>query len=212
MAHVLISFMVAATPQTDTFNFGRTFAANESKSYTFTCLTPDKKPFMSTSYTMKVVQTTKEGASVQFKTTALAGPMPKDTAFPTLVSNVGPADMPNAAALHSLQELFILPAICGITPGKTAKLGDDVTVKWTNDPKDVTFAGKGHLAKADKDAKTLTVDWDLTLTSPESPANQFKFQSVYSTVDFSLVKSEGSVITNNGSISMPFKMELSPKA
>lgn len=139
-----------------------------------------------------VVSLTPNGATVKYvgRNFAIAE-MPGDMPIPDLTTKVGPEGMPNGATIRNGQEFFVFLGAAGMVPSKKAKVGDEVTVHWQNDPKDVAFDGTGRILELNKEAKTLTVQWTMTMTPSYTPPAKWKLKSVYSTDDFSLKSSEG---------------------
>jgi hypothetical protein len=192
LAAVPLAFASLAPPAADSYDFKRAFKVKDDAKYTFT-MDMGGGMNMSAQVESTVVSVDGDSASVFFKALKLDMGMPNTEALPQITSKVGPTGMPNAASIKNSQEFFVFVGAAGITPGAKASVGDDVTVHWQNDPKDVTFDGHGKILSADKDAKTLTVQWTLTMTPSYTTAGEWKFKSVYSTDDFSLKGADGTM-------------------
>ena len=175
----------------DSVNFKRAYTVNQTAHYSVTMGLPGAMT-MTGHVQTTVINATPDGATVRFKALKLdMGGLPASSdPLPDLTTKVGPSGMPNGATIKNSQEFFVFLAAAGITPNQPANIGDSVSVHWQNDPKDVTFDGQGKLTQLDPAAKTLTVAWNLTMTPS---GGKFKLTSIYSTVDFSLKSSQGTM-------------------
>lgn len=141
---------------------------------------------------------TEAGATIDYEITEVAPSHPPmvtndgrkigPAGFPNLTSKVGPEGLPLVG--FSGGGPYLLLGEAGITPSATTGVGQTVTVHWRSDANE-TVEATGKITGLDKNAKTLTADWNVSETLKNGPPILLKFTSVYSTVDFSLVSSKG---------------------
>lgn len=183
----------------DALSFKRTFATGQSARYTVVMGLPGLSVTGDVETT--VVKLLPDGATVRWRALKLEG-LPTNDPLPDLTTTTGPMGMPNGASIKNAQEFFIFLGAAGITPNKEAHVGDIVPVHWQNDPMDVTFDGHGKLVKLDPATKRLTVEWDLSMKPSYTTAGAVTFKSVYSTTDFSLVSSDGTLSVGGASVTL----------
>jgi hypothetical protein len=183
----------------ETIPFKRTFKLNESSVYACTFASPGQKAKMTSAVACTVTKLEAGSATVEYKAldVIVDGKLNKSPA-PALTSKVGANDMPEEALpSHQDDILFVVLGAASITPNASVDPAHPVKVHWDNKSGNLSFDGSGTIKAIDKTAKTLTVEWDLTMNSPGYPAGQYKLTSVYSTDDFSLKSSNGTVTINN---------------
>jgi hypothetical protein len=121
-----------------------------------------------------------------------------------LNSAVGPNNLPNGVT-YGVDGAVLHVLIAGITPGTKAKAGSEVSVNWTSGDKSFSVTGKGTVGKVNLEAKSVPIDWDLSLVFPQTkkPA-VVKQKSLYSTKDFSMIQSEGTIFIEQFGAAMAF--------
>ena len=142
-----------------------------------------------------------DGALLDLKVTvniaAAGGPQ-------SIASKVGVTGFPDAGGLNDAGQPFIFMGVAGATTGGKVKVGDGLKVHWQNDKKDTTIDETGKILSVDKTAKTMTVEWKAKMSVTYATGATFKFKSVYSTDDFSLVSSEGVMTTQGTDMTLKF--------
>jgi hypothetical protein len=159
-----------------------------------------KTPGVTANFEIIVDKLVGDGANITYK--ALFGWHGKDRlaakdVFQTQTFRVAPDAMPSdySSVSEGSGAAFVCSAIW-ITPDATCQVGKPMSIHWKNDAKDTTIDGQGAIAKLDKAARTMSVDWDLTLSFGGDKAD-LKVKSVYSTDDFSLISAKGSLASRD---------------
>ena len=153
----------------------------------------------------KVVSITRDGASVHLKMAQVKMPtgMSPDTA-PEITRSFGPMNLPADIKFGTgnQDEGYIFLLVAGITTNQEVVAGQSLSVSWQNDAKSLKISGKGQIKSIDSSTHKMTVDWVLTMTPAADTAGQFKLTSVYSTDNFSLIRTDGSIGFSGQSISV----------
>lgn len=185
--------------QGDTIQFKRTFKLNEAGVYACSFGDVGKPAKITTDISYSVTKLEAEIATVDYHALALMvnGKLDKSLQ-PALYSKVGPNGMAtDASAAKQSDILFVLLDAAGITPNATVDSKSGVPVTWQNAAKNFGLEGSGTVTSTDKTAKTMTVDWIMKFTTTGITDGQLKLTSVYSTEDFSLKSSKGTLTTGN---------------
>jgi hypothetical protein len=178
----------------ESFLLKHTFKQDETSKYSVS-MTYQGKGTVTCDVTTKVVSVSGEDAEVEYTADHYVGPsgFVATVKSQTKQSKVGPIGMPEEASINRAEQMFLFLGMAGMAPNASAKLGDTVKVHWVNNSKDATFDGTGVLRASDSVAKTLTVDWTITLTPGNGvQPGVFTLKSIYSTDGFELRSSKGS--------------------
>lgn len=184
-------FLTALLAPQEEFEFKRTFKANETSTYAI------EMSFGKTKMTGQIVSLVKsvqaDHAVVNYKASNIDMGLPHRGPLPDLTTKVGPLNMPNSADVSGTDEFLFYLAAAGITSGTKTKVGEEVKVSWSNDKKDTTVEGVGNVLDSNGASKSTTVQWTLTMKNPKAPPSTWKLKSVYSSANFDLISSEGTI-------------------
>ncbi len=189
--------------QDDTFEFKRTYKVGDSYQYTLEMRGKPDGEAMTTFLTEAVKTVLPDGAVLDL-TAVLNMKEATDTTNQSATSKFGVQNFPDQGTSHDASVPFMLMGCASATTGEKVKVGDSPKVHWQNADKDMIADLTGKVTASDKDAKTLTVEWDGKLLGPGAPEATTHFKSVYSTVDFSLVSSDGTVAVGGTTLYMKF--------
>ena len=172
--------------------FKRTYTANAESFYSITMVLPGNMGEMKAKVSTKVKSVQENDAIIHYKILNATMPgSPDSDALPELDSKVGTLGIPLKGSIKTSDMFFVFLGMAGMTSNTKIKVGDTVTTHWQSDSKDCVMDGTGKVNKIDPEAKTLTVDWKVDMKPNYTDGSVFKLQSIYSTTDFSLTKSEG---------------------
>jgi hypothetical protein len=181
-------------------SFKRSYKANEVDVYALTLTPPGDHMQADIEFTVKSLEG--DGATVDYKVlrgSSSHGPMPDP--LPSSTSKIGPEAMPNDISPKNGQAfLFALLSTAWITPAAKEVANKPFLVHWQNTAKDLTLDGEGTITSVDQSQKTMTVSWSLGMKPGDAATGEIKVTSVYSTQDYSLKTSRGSVSLMGGSI------------
>lgn len=198
----LTAASLGALRQTSMFRFVRKYVPNTVSTYDLKMTFPGGVGG-ATATIKQTVTEAGETPKLKYETVKLdAMGMPGDGQLPTLTSAVSPNGMPDAATVKNAQEFFVFLSAAGMVAGRAVKKDQIFTCHWDNTAKDVAFDGVGSITASDEKAKTITVTWDETMTPANLAPAKFKLKSVYSTDDYSLVSSEGTMTVPGATVTV----------
>ena len=185
--------------------FKRTYMANAESFYSVSMVLPGNIGEMKAKVTTKVKSVQENDATIHYLTLSADIPgMPSTDNLSELDSKVGTVGIPSKGSIKTSDMIYVFLGMAGMTSNTKTKVGDTVTTHWQSDSKDCVIDGSGKIGKFDPGAKTLTVDWKIDMKPNYTDASVIMLQSTYSTIDFSLTKSEGTAKLSGTAMKMVF--------